>query len=149
MNENVPARSGRPRLVATTGGHALAGSPEAEGRLPAYRLEGDLVTIGSQRGQDIVVAGLRPRHAEIRRLPDEDEYVFVPLGPDASDRVDAAVVTLAGLHHGDRVTIGDHTFIFQRDEFADHVRSSDDAREGGDYAGGGITDAGGDDSEPD
>jgi hypothetical protein len=55
-------------------------------------------------------------------------------------------ITATGLHHGDRVELGGWTLVFQRDEDADHVRRNR-TRQGGEYAGGGISEPGGHSTE--
>jgi hypothetical protein len=138
---------GRPRLViAPAGGHATAGSAAAAGEETEFFL-GARTTIGGASENDVVLAGLAAEHAVIEWLADGDEFVFRPVVADGTATVDGAT-TVTGLHHGDRLQLADWVLVFQRDEDADHVRS-EGSREGGDYAGGGITSAGGHTTEAD
>ncbi|HTW20164.1 MAG TPA: FHA domain-containing protein [Mycobacteriales bacterium] len=141
MAETPPPQSGRPRLVVATGGHASAGSPAARGEEVAYLLTGKRVTIGSAADQDISLHGLAPQHAVVEWLSDGDEYVFHALRADGSALMNSQIRE-TGLHHGDRIELGEWTLVFQRDEHADHIRRGR-ARQGGQYAGGGITSSGG------
>ncbi|HEX3707833.1 MAG TPA: FHA domain-containing protein [Mycobacteriales bacterium] len=138
-----PNPAGRPRLVVVpAGGHAIADGPEALGYEVEFALEPRRMTIGSDSEQDIVLEGLAPAHAAVDWWADGDEFVFEPMPTgDTTATVDGAATTI-GLHHGDRIQLGEWTLVFQRDEEADHVRRGR-AREGGDYAGGGVTEAGG------
>jgi hypothetical protein len=146
MPDEAPPRSGRPRLtVAPSGGHARADGPEALGYEVEFPLLDTHASIGSAEGQDIRLDGLAPEHAVIEWLPDGDEYIFRPLRADGTARVDGNI-TVTGLHHGDRINLGRWTLIFQRDEYADHVRHGR-ARQGGQYTGGGVTSAGGHEPE--
>jgi hypothetical protein len=139
-------QSGRPRLaVVPATGTALKDEPEAFGYEPEFPLSGERTTIGSAADQDIVLDGLAPQHAVIQWLPEGDEYVFRPLVGDGAATVDGAVA-VTGLHHGDRLDLGSWILVFQRDEASVHVRR-ERARQGGQYAGGGVTQAGGHSTE--
>jgi hypothetical protein len=129
----------------TSDGRASADSPAATGEVAEFALAGPVTTIGGDDSQDIQLPGLTAEHAQVTYDADSDEYVFRAI---AGGAVDAAPVETASLHNGDRVTVGAHTLVFQRDEHADHVRSGEQAREGGEYAGGGITGVSGDQTEP-
>lgn len=133
--DDVPPGAGSPRLVQAAGGQAVMGSDAAEGVQHGYPLDKDSVTLGSGDTQDIRLAGLESAHGEVLREPDGDEFVYVHVGRSGTSQVNGAVVTRAALHHGDRLTLGDWTLVFQRDEFADHGRP-DAGRQGGDFAGG-------------
>jgi pSer/pThr/pTyr-binding forkhead associated (FHA) protein len=141
-------KAGNPRLLLTVGGHAPAGSPAAEGRVPEFQLTQTTTTIGSDESQDIQLPDIDAEHAVVRYDADTDEYFFEVQGT-SQGALDAAPVESAGIHHGDRISVGQHTLVFQRDEPASHVRSADQARQGGDRAGGALTGAGGDHTEPD
>jgi hypothetical protein len=142
MSDDPAPGSGRPRLVVVPeGGHATVDGPEALGYEIEFPLELGRTTIGSGSDQDIVLEGIAPAHAVIEWMRDGDEFVFAPATADGSATVNGAI-TLIGLHHGDRLQVGRWTLVFQRDEEADHVRTGR-ARQGGEYAGGGITEAGG------
>ena len=85
-------------------------------------------TIGSDRGCDIVLPDLAPRHAVVRH-DDADEYVLESRGPET--RVHGAVVDRpAILRTGARVDVGPHSLSFFREEYADHGRPYG-GREGG------------------
>jgi hypothetical protein len=142
MTDAETVALGRPRLVVVpAGGHATADGPEALGYEVEFALEPRRTTIGSSSDQDIALDGLSPQHAVVDWWEAGDEFVFEPLATDGSATIDGAVTT-TGLHHGDRLQLGNWTLVFQRDEGADHVRRNR-ARQGGDYAGGGVTEAGG------
>lgn len=149
MPDDLPTRAGHPRLVLSSGGHAEADSQVAEGHPREYLLTADVVTIGSDPASDICLSGLEPTHAEIRYVAADDEFVVVSHVPDLGARLDGGVANDAGIHHGDRLRFAGWELVFQRDESADHVRKGEQAREGGEYRGGGITSAGGESTEPD
>jgi hypothetical protein len=144
--DDAPTPAGHARLVVATDGHVLAGSPAAAGVQEAFALDADRVSIGSADTQDIRLAGLEPEHGVIQRDGDADEWVYRDLHANTASRVDGAVVAAAGLHHGDRLQLGDVTLVFQRDEDADHGRP-DGGRQGGDFAGGGSAGGGGETTE--
>jgi hypothetical protein len=125
----------------------MAGAPASLGEEKAFAL-GAHTIIGGAGSCDIVLDGVADELAIVEWVPDGDEFVFRPLRTDGTAMVDGQVQT-TGLHHGDRVELDHWVLVFQRDESADHVRSDDKARQGGEYAGGGITEAGGHPSEPD
>lgn len=142
MTEASPG-AGRPRLVLSMGDGVTAGTPEAEGDTSGaqFPVDTDRVTIGSGDDQNIKLDGLDARHAVIERLPEQDEYVIRPVSAKGVT-VNGQPVSDLGLHHGDRLEIGSTTLVFQRDEESDHVRTNN-SRQGGQYAGGGITSSGG------
>jgi hypothetical protein len=127
--------------VVPAGGRAIVDGPEALGYEIEFPLGARRTTIGSDSDQDIALDGLAPAHAVIDWWADGDEFVFEPVAADGSATVDGAV-RKTGLHHGDRLQLGDWTLVFQREEDLDHVRQAG-ARQGGDYAGGGVTESGG------
>jgi Inner membrane component of T3SS, cytoplasmic domain len=121
---------GRPRLILAMGGLAPGTArPEEFDLLPG------VTTIGSGDDADLRLAGLTARHAEIRRDA-EDEYVLVDLGSPDGTSVDGRPVTgpdAQPLHTGDRIELGDWTFSFYREEFADHGRAGG-GRSGGELS---------------
>ena len=140
--------AGRPRLIVSR-----------EGLHDEHELEGERVLIGSGADADIRLDGLDAVAGEIRH-DDRDEFIFVPHAPgetnarlqpqEAAEGQDGEM-----LRTGARFTLGDWTFVFMRDEYADHGRPFG-GREGGegteqpeqperpDYAAG---EAGGPDTE--
>jgi hypothetical protein len=115
-----PDRGGYPRLVMAPGPHPRPGD-----RQPVFPL-GDRTTIGGHPSCDIVLDGLAPLHAEVRRT-DGDEFVVRPLGGPAREggqvRVHGAVVaTEALLRTGTRIDVGSWTLTYAREEYADHGR---------------------------
>jgi hypothetical protein len=146
-DRKVPPGAGNPRLVRATEGRAVAGSPEAEGREQSYPLRLAVTTIGSADGQEVQLDGVGAAHGEVRRDAGDDEFVYRHLDAEGVSYLDGAAVTEAGLHHGDRLTVGPWTLIFQRDEYADHGRF-EGGREGGDASGPKAAGSGGQESEP-
>jgi hypothetical protein len=143
----VSPGAGNPRLVKSGDGHAVAGTPEAEGVQLGYPLNIDVTTVGSADGQDIQLEGIESQHGEIRRDANDDEFVYHHLSNAGESHVDGAIVTSAGLHHGVRLTVGPWTLIFQRDEYADHGRF-DGGRQGGESSGPVAAGFGGHEAEP-
>jgi len=115
------AGAGNPRLIFSAESSRRLGDPDAEISPSEFPLVADLVTIGSSAGADLVLPGLDERHAEIRR-DDADEYVYVHLGAGPASTVNGAPITESLLRTGDRLTMGDWTVSFSREEFADHGR---------------------------
>jgi hypothetical protein len=144
---HVSPGAGHPRLVRASLGHAAIGSPEADGIECSYPLSVDVTSLGSAPDADIVLSGIDAVHAEVRHEAGGDEFVYHHLSRTAESRVNGVVVNDAGLHHGDRVSIGEWTLIFQRDEFADHGRF-DAGRQGGEASGTRVAGTGGQESEP-
>lgn len=146
MPDKPAPGGGRPRFVVVPqGGRASADGPEALGYEIEFPLAPGTTTIGSAPDQDIVLEDIAPQHAVVEWWPEGDEFVFSPVAPNGSATVDGNIAS-HGLHHGDRVQLGAWTLVFQRDEEADHVRVGR-ARQGGQYAGGGISEAGGHSTE--
>jgi hypothetical protein len=117
---DIPAASvGHPRLVVATGGHADAETAVVAGYGQAIALEGSLMTLGNAETQSIRVPSAEFEAAEIRWNPEDDEWIFSDTTAGGS-LVDGARAVGWALHHGDRIDVGDVTFIFQRDETADH-----------------------------
>jgi hypothetical protein len=93
------------------------------------------------------LAGIDAAPGEVRRDGTIDEFVYHHLSRSGHSHVNGVVVTDAGLHHGDRLSVGDWTLIYQRDEFADHGRF-DGGRQGGEASGTRLAGSGGQESEP-
>jgi hypothetical protein len=146
-DRRIPPGAGHPRLVRATHGHAEIGSPEAKGIENSYPLGVDVTSLGSALSCDIVLTGIDAEHAEVRREAGGDEFVYHHLSQTEASRVNGVVVVEASLHHGDRVSVGDWTLIYQRDEFADHGRF-DGGRQGGEASGTRAAGSGGQESEP-
>lgn len=95
----------------------------------------DVIRIGSAAGNELVVSETDPVHATITH-DDRDEYVLVLHGegemnanPDATAGGDSSEI----LRTGARFTAGPWSFVFTRDEFADHGRPYG-GREGGELS---------------
>lgn len=120
---DTDSAEGHPRLVvAPKGGHVSTDSPEAHGVELVFDVRIGRTTIGADENQDITLEGLDPKHAVIEWWPEGDEFVFTPVTRTRQASVNGEIAT-TGLHHGDRLQLGDWTLIFQRDEAADHIRS--------------------------
>jgi hypothetical protein len=111
-----PSGGGNPRLIMAP--RAAPGPGDSQ---QVYRLRGDVTTIGSDPGCDIRLAGLEPRHAEVRH-DERDEFVLVRLAAEGETRVNGAPVDTALLRTASRVQVGSWTLSFYREEFADHGR---------------------------
>ncbi|WP_209021734.1 FHA domain-containing protein [Nocardioides sp. 503] len=107
-----PSRGGDPRLVLTRE-TALPGD-----RRPVFRLV-DGMTLGSDPGCSVVLAGLEPLHARIRH-DDRDEWVVDAVA--GVTRVHGAVVASQILRTGARLDLGPHRLAYVREEYADHGR---------------------------
>jgi hypothetical protein len=132
-NGVVRPGAGHPRLVTTNDGYAVAGTAAANGLPTTYPLATDTTVLGGAIGQDVHLAGLPAAYGAIVRHRG-DEYVYVQLDPSHVVQLNGTTVTTAALHHGDRLTLGQHELVFQRDEFADHGRF-DGGRQGGEFSG--------------
>lgn len=118
--------SGDPRLRITR-----------EDERDEYRIEADVVRIGSAAGNELRLADTDPVHATITH-DDRDEYVLELHGEgemNASDGVDATHpgARTETLRTGARFTAGPWTLVFARDEYADHGRPYG-GRKGGEYS---------------
>lgn len=91
-----------------------------------HHLTSDIVRIGSAAGNELLLADTDPVHATIAH-DDRDEYVLTLHGEgemnaspdsdaDSNDRKSEILRT------GARFTAGPWTFVFSREEFADHGR---------------------------
>jgi len=123
---------GRPRLIFVVGSQNWNGQkPREFDLLPAT------TRIGSSPDADLVLADLKPFHAEIRH-DENDEYVLYPLGEVSGSvrPVDDVASTRGGgiiLRTGSRVEMGKWRMAFFREEFADHGRPFG-GRVGGEFA---------------
>lgn len=119
-----------PRLVLATGGHAQAGSPEAEGAEQAFPLERDVATIGTGAQADVRLEAdaVAERHAEIRTVNDGTAHVLVDLG--SGTIVNGKPVQEVQLADGDRIEVGGATLTY-RGEFP----RGDAGRQGGESSG--------------
>lgn len=109
-----PEGGGDPRLVAPPG-HWPWDVPAV------FHLRHGVTTIGSDPANDIVLEGLDPYHAEIRRNAD-DEYVVVHLGRSGRSRLNGEPVRERILRTGARLEVGEWTMVYAREEYADHGR---------------------------
>ncbi len=120
-----PDKGGYPRLV-------LPPDPHHEATRQVFHL-GDRTLVGSHPACDIVLEGLRARHAEIVRT-EEDEFVVRPLQQGRDVQVHGAVVLReALLRTGARVDLGPRTLVYAREEL---VRRNPDRPGGGEPGSG-------------
>lgn len=111
---------GDPRLVASIGdGVGLDTSPDGALVPATFPLLPGRTTIGSDPESDLVLFGLAPHQAEVRRDV-MDEYRIFDVSPDRTTLVDGRRAVGQSLHSGDRVSLGPLTFVYARAEFADH-----------------------------
>jgi hypothetical protein len=115
--------AGRPRLIISR-----------DGRHHEEELVGELLRIGSGADAEIRLEDIDPLAGEIRH-DENDEFVFVPHAPGETNARLQPQESAQGqdgevLRTGARFTLGDWTFVFMRDEFADHGRPFG-GREGG------------------
>ncbi|MCX6395480.1 MAG: hypothetical protein NTV23_03245 [Propionibacteriales bacterium] len=109
-------RGGNPRLVLRATNPGLP-----EGGALVYPLRSDTVTIGSDDGCDIRLAGLDPVHAVV--VHDErDEFVLHDRSGDGSTTVNGVSAQGRVLRTGARVNVGPWTLAYRRAEYADHGR---------------------------
>lgn len=102
-----------------------------------FALDAEVVRIGSSADADLRVPGADPVHATITH-DDRDEYVLEMHGDGGMNTNPAADATHPGEHNetlrtGAQFSIGDWSFTFARDEFADHGRPFG-GRLGGEYS---------------
>lgn len=115
--------AGNPRLLVT-----------GEGQRFEFPLTADLVRVGSAGQSDIALPGTEALHATVQH-DERDEYVVTLHGEGEMNSNPDAAATHEGartetLRTGARFTAGPWTFVFMRDEFADHGRPYG-GREGG------------------
>lgn len=101
-----------------------------------FALDVDLVRIGTAEGNELRVTDTDPLHATIQH-DDRDEYVLTLHGDGEKSAAGGADATHPGedsqtLRTGAQFTAGPWTFVFARDEFADHGRPFG-GRKGGEY----------------
>lgn len=106
--------AGSPRL------HVFSDDRRFEQPLP------DRLAIGSAESSDLQLPDIEPQHAVIVH-DDRDEYVVTLLGPGQRGVDPSAPATHPDpqsetLRTGARFTAGPWTFVFEREEFADHGR---------------------------
>ena len=108
-----PLHGGNPRLilVPTDGVH--------QERPPVHYLGDGVTTIGSGAQCDIRLPRLADLHARVRH-DDDDEIVLE--ADDLEVRVHGERVRRQILRTGSRVDLGEWTFTFSREEYADHGR---------------------------
>ncbi|MDR2996706.1 MAG: hypothetical protein LBU78_01140 [Microbacterium sp.] len=96
-----------------------------------FLIETDLITIGSDTGNHVVLEGTKPLHATIRH-DEKDEYLLTMHGPgDMNARpIEGSDDRTEVLRTGARFTMGPWRIVFMRAEFADHGRPYG-GREGG------------------
>jgi hypothetical protein len=107
---------GRPRLVLSAGGKAVAGSPESRGEEQVFPLTHSVTVLGRASDADLRLndPGVSRRHAEIRQ--EGRDFYLVDLGSTNGVRVDNARVARQQLTNGSRVEIGSTTLTFRVDE---------------------------------
>lgn len=140
-DQTTPRRDGEPYVPTTTHAQWGAGHPRllvrsADARFE-YPLTPDLVRIGSAEGSDVRLPDIAPLHATVQH-DEQDEYVVTLHGEgEMNARTESAAKDGAHrtetLRTGARFTAGPWTFVFMRDEFADHGRPYG-GREGGEGA---------------
>lgn len=123
-----PRGGGAPRLVLSVGEGAVA---DTERRV--FPLNRGVTSIGSDPSCDLVLDGLEPFHAEVRRDAAGDEYSLVAVGGATPTLVNGEQVDHQLLRTGSRLRIGEWTMAFAREEFADHGRPFG-GRQGGEFS---------------
>lgn len=123
-----PAGGGDPRLI-----YYLPPGPERGAPRQVAHLRRGTTTIGSAADNDVVIPGLEPHHAEVRREAGTDEYLLHAL-TDATATVAGRQATEGiVLRTGAGVTCGRQSFVYAREEYADHGRPYG-GREGGEFS---------------
>ncbi|WP_407357764.1 FHA domain-containing protein [Microbacterium sp. LTA6] len=102
-----------------------------------HPLDVDVVRIGSAGGNELQLSDTDPVHATIQH-DERDEYVLTLHGEGEMNAQPDAAATHAGertqtLRTGARFTAGPWTFVFAREEYADHGRPYG-GRLGGEYS---------------
>ena len=122
---------GSPRFVVA-GQHADAvGAVTVPGRL----LTGETTVIGSGVDAHLRLDGLEAAHAVVHHT-DDDEFVLVLHGPGETSGAPTTEIDGSPGHilrTGFELRIGEHSLVYQRDEFADHGRPYG-GREGGEFS---------------
>ena len=122
-----PAKATAPTVVATAVGAATVPPPAANPARAArptphawlvpvtpgerWPLGDDVTRIGSAPGNDIVLSGLSPEHAEIRR--ESGRYLIYDLGSRRTWVNDAQVAAVHMLKDGFRLQLGQSEFLVQ------------------------------------
>ena len=101
-----------------------------------FRLEADVVRVGSAEGNELRLSDTDPVHATITH-DERDEYVLTLHGEGEMNASSGADGTHPGenmetLRTGAHFTAGPWTLVFAREEFADHGRPFG-GRKGGEY----------------
>ena len=123
-----PSGGGDPRLV-----YYLPPGPEQGAPRQVAHLRRGTTTIGSAPDNDIVVPGLEPRHAEVRREEATDEYLLHALSDAPATVAGKQATEGIVLRTGAGVACGEQTFVYAREEYADHGRPYG-GREGGEFS---------------
>jgi len=115
--------AGHPHLIISQGGDR-----------DIFHLKEDVVRIGSAAGNQVQLPEIESLHATI--VHDErDEYVLTLHGPGEMNAASGGPgeERMEILRTGARFTAGEWTFVFSREEFADHGRPYG-GREGGELS---------------
>lgn len=124
-----PLGGGRPRLVFSVGRAPVVGVTRR-----VYYLPKGSSTIGSDPRCDLTLPGLAPRHADVVRRAEDDEYLLVPMTSDhGSTRVNGRPADGQVLRTGSRIQLGEWTMSYSREEYADHGRPYG-GRAGGEFS---------------
>ncbi|MFK5584749.1 MULTISPECIES: FHA domain-containing protein [unclassified Serinicoccus] len=123
-----PLGGGDPRLL-----FHLPPGPELGAPQQTLHLRRGTTTIGSDPESDLVVAGLEPHHAEVRRDPATDEYHLFALTPSPATVAGEQAVDGLVLRTGARIDCGSQRLVYVRDEYADHGRPFG-GRQGGEFS---------------
>lgn len=108
---------GAPRLVLVP--QQAQQAQRQNGRPASYRLSREVTTIGSDPSCDIVLPGLTPLHAEVRRN-EHDEIVLTARNLDT--RVDGERVRSRTLRTASQVEMGELTLAYYREDDAGYGR---------------------------
>jgi len=103
-----PASLPRPQAGPVTW-LALAGNPQQR-----WPLKPGITALGSAPDNDVVLAGLAPRHAEVRF--EAGRYVLYDLGSHQTWVNDRPIIGPNMLKEGFRVRLGSHELVFRRRE---------------------------------
>jgi hypothetical protein len=122
-----PLGGGDPRLVY------YLSPPEQGGRREVLHLRRGVTTVGGASTDDLRLPGLEPGELRVEREPDTDEYQVVPV-PNATTTVGGRPVDRpVRLRTGQTVAAGGRSFVYVREEYADHGRPYG-GREGGEFS---------------